>query len=44
MKIRHPWLISAASWAGAQVVRCWMRTVRCDYRPLGPNLDPAGRG
>jgi lysophospholipid acyltransferase (LPLAT)-like uncharacterized protein len=44
MKIRHPWLISAASWTGAQLVRCWMRTVRCAYRPLGPNLDPRQDG
>jgi hypothetical protein len=44
MKIRNPLLIRAASWLGAQLVRGWMRTIRCHYRPLGPNLDPRQEG
>jgi lysophospholipid acyltransferase (LPLAT)-like uncharacterized protein len=40
MKIRHPTLIKAAAFAGAWVVRGWVGTLRYEYRPLGPNLDP----
>jgi lysophospholipid acyltransferase (LPLAT)-like uncharacterized protein len=40
MKLRHPALIRAASWAGSWVVRAWVGTLRYRYLPLGANLDP----
>ena len=43
MKLRHPALIRAASFAGAWVVRAWVGTLRYRYGPLGPNLDPRTR-
>jgi lysophospholipid acyltransferase (LPLAT)-like uncharacterized protein len=44
MKIRHPWLIGAASWLGAKAIRAWMRTITHDYRPLGPSVVPTQEG
>jgi lysophospholipid acyltransferase (LPLAT)-like uncharacterized protein len=40
MKIRNPYLIHAASWGGAQLVRGWMATVRTDLQFLDPRYDP----
>lgn len=40
MKIRHPYLLKAAGFAGAWVLRLWMRTIPFHYQPLGMNLDP----
>jgi lysophospholipid acyltransferase (LPLAT)-like uncharacterized protein len=40
MKIRHPFLIKAAAFAGAWALRAWVGTLRYRYCPLGPNLDP----
>jgi hypothetical protein len=40
MKLRSPWLIRAAAFAGSWVVRAWMATLRFRYLPLGPNVDP----
>lgn len=41
MKIRHPALIKAVGWLGAQFVRAWVGTLRFHYRPLGPDVAPA---
>jgi lysophospholipid acyltransferase (LPLAT)-like uncharacterized protein len=40
MKIRHPGLIRVLGFVVAWVVRLWVGTVRYQYRPLGPNVDP----
>jgi lysophospholipid acyltransferase (LPLAT)-like uncharacterized protein len=40
MKIRNPWLIRGVALTGSWVLRSWMRTLRYDYRPLGPDVDP----
>jgi lysophospholipid acyltransferase (LPLAT)-like uncharacterized protein len=40
MKLRNKKVIRAVAWAGAWVVRGWMATVRHEYHPLGPNVDP----
>ncbi len=40
MKIRHPLFIKAAGFAGAWLLRGWLRTLRYQYCPLGPDLDP----
>lgn len=40
MKIRHPLALKAAGFLGAGVLRCWMRTLRFQYRPLGLDLNP----
>jgi lysophospholipid acyltransferase (LPLAT)-like uncharacterized protein len=40
MKIRRPWMIKAAGFGAAWVVRLWVGSLRYRYRPLGPNLDP----
>jgi lysophospholipid acyltransferase (LPLAT)-like uncharacterized protein len=44
MKIRHPVLIKALGFAAAWIVRLWIGTLRYRYRPLGPSMDPRGRG
>lgn len=44
MKIRHPLLIRTLSWTAAKLVRGWMGTLRFEYRPLGPNVDPRQPG
>ena len=44
MKIRHPMLIRVLGFLIAWIVRLWMGTVRFQYRPLGPNVDPHQRG
>lgn len=36
MKIRNPHLIRAAGWLGTQVARALVRTLRFEYRALGP--------
>jgi lysophospholipid acyltransferase (LPLAT)-like uncharacterized protein len=43
MKIRRPWLIKAAGFGIAWLVRLWVATLRYRYRPRGPNLDPTRR-
>lgn len=40
MKIRNPALIRAAGWLGTQVVRGLVRTLRFEYRALGPPVMP----
>lgn len=40
MKIRNPALIKAAGWLGTQVVRAVVRTLRFEYRALGPPVMP----
>src|SRR5262245_947624 len=40
MKIRHPWVIKAAAWTAAQLLRLWVRTLRFEYRPQGPDYHP----
>ncbi len=40
MKIRRPWLIKAAGFGIAWLVRLWVGSLRYRYRPRGPNLDP----
>lgn len=40
MKICHPWLRWAISYAGAHFLRRWLATLDYQYRPLGPNFDP----
>jgi lysophospholipid acyltransferase (LPLAT)-like uncharacterized protein len=37
---RHPWVIRTLAFFGALAVRCWIGTLRYQYRPLGPNVDP----
>jgi lysophospholipid acyltransferase (LPLAT)-like uncharacterized protein len=43
MKIRRPWMIKAAGFVIAWLVRLWVGTLRYRYRPRGPNLDPNQR-
>ena len=43
MKLRHPALIRAASWAGSWALRAWVSTLRFRYVPLAANLDPRAR-
>jgi lysophospholipid acyltransferase (LPLAT)-like uncharacterized protein len=40
MKIRHPALIWLLGYVVAWVVRMWVGTIRYEYRPVGPNVDP----
>ena len=40
MKIRNPALIRAAGWLGTQVVRAVVRTLRVEYKALGPPVMP----
>lgn len=40
MKLRNKKVIRVLAWIVAQAVRIWMRTVRCEYHPLGANVDP----
>lgn len=40
MKIRNPRLIRMASWAGAGVIRVWMRTLRLKSDSRGQETDP----
>ncbi len=40
MKIRHPALVTAAGFGAAWLVRLWLRTLRYQYRPLGPDVRP----
>lgn len=40
MKIRNKKFIRAVAWAGSWVVRAWVGTLRYEYNPLGPNMDP----
>jgi lysophospholipid acyltransferase (LPLAT)-like uncharacterized protein len=44
MKLRNKTLIRAVAWAGSWLVRGWMGTLRYDYHPLGPNVDPRRPG
>ena len=41
MKIRNRRLVAAAGWLGSRAVRGLVRTLRYEYRPLGPDLSPA---
>jgi lysophospholipid acyltransferase (LPLAT)-like uncharacterized protein len=40
MKLRNKKVIRAVAWGGAWFVRAWMSTLRYEYTPLGPNVDP----
>ncbi len=40
MKIRNPHLIRAAGWMGTQVARALIRTLRFEYKALGPPVMP----
>lgn len=40
MKIRNKNVIRGIAWAGAWLIRGWMSTLRYDYHPIGPNVDP----
>lgn len=40
MKIRNPHLIRAAGWLGTQVARALVRSLRFEYRALGPPVMP----
>jgi lysophospholipid acyltransferase (LPLAT)-like uncharacterized protein len=40
MKLRNKKVIRAVAWAGSWLVRGWMSTLRYDYHPIGPNVDP----
>jgi lysophospholipid acyltransferase (LPLAT)-like uncharacterized protein len=40
MKIRNPFLIRSAGWLGTQAIRGLVRTLRVDYKPLGPAVMP----
>jgi lysophospholipid acyltransferase (LPLAT)-like uncharacterized protein len=43
MKIRNPRVIGALGWLGARLIQGWIGTVRYQYRPVGPSLDPNRR-
>jgi lysophospholipid acyltransferase (LPLAT)-like uncharacterized protein len=38
--LRRPWVIRTLAFCGALLIRCWIGTLRYEYRPLGPNVDP----
>lgn len=40
MKIRNPRLLAAAGWLGTRIIRTLFRTLRFEYRPLGPDARP----
>jgi lysophospholipid acyltransferase (LPLAT)-like uncharacterized protein len=40
MKIRNPLLIKTVGVVGAWAIRRWIATLRYEYRPIGPNVDP----
>lgn len=40
MKIRNPTVLRGVAWAGAAVLRLWMRTVRFRCVSVGPDVDP----
>ncbi len=40
MRIRNPRLVKAAGWLATRAARGLFRTVRIEYRPLGPDLHP----
>jgi lysophospholipid acyltransferase (LPLAT)-like uncharacterized protein len=40
----HPWLVALLARSGAVVLRSWMRTLRYEYRPQGPWLEPRATG
>lgn len=44
MKLRHPFLIKAAGWLGARVLRALLGSLRYHYRPLGIDIAPARLG
>src|SRR3954469_22994399 len=41
MKIRDRRLLAAGGWLGNRVARLLFRTLRFEYRPLGPDVQPA---
>jgi lysophospholipid acyltransferase (LPLAT)-like uncharacterized protein len=41
MKLRNPRLLAAAGWAGTRAAKGLFRTLRFQYRPLGPSCAPA---
>ena len=41
MKIRNRRLVAAAGWLGTRAARLLFRTLRFEYRPLGPSVAPA---
>lgn len=40
MKLRNKKVIRAVAWAGSWLVRGWIGTLRHEYHPVGPNVDP----
>jgi lysophospholipid acyltransferase (LPLAT)-like uncharacterized protein len=40
MKIRHPALIRLMGYVVAWLVRLWISTIRYEYHPVGPDVDP----
>lgn len=44
MKLRNRRLIAAAGWLGTQFTRGLFRSLRFQYRPLGPDCSPAALG
>jgi lysophospholipid acyltransferase (LPLAT)-like uncharacterized protein len=42
MKLRNPRLIQGAGRLGAWTIRLWLGTLRFEYHPLGPAVDPRG--
>jgi hypothetical protein len=40
MKLRHPWMIRAVAWTAARIICLWLRTLRCQFGSLGPNVEP----
>lgn len=41
MKIRNPRLLAAAGWTATRAAYALFRTLRFEYRPLGPSCEPA---
>src|SRR5437588_3453697 len=40
VKLRRPWMIQLAAWLGVGVLRCWMRTIRCQTDSQGQGTEP----
>jgi lysophospholipid acyltransferase (LPLAT)-like uncharacterized protein len=41
---RHPWFVKALTSTAAVALHWWIRTLRYDYRPQGPWLEPGHTG
>jgi lysophospholipid acyltransferase (LPLAT)-like uncharacterized protein len=44
MKLRQPWLIGAAAFLAAKLIRVWIWTLRYRYHHLGPDIRPTTTG